>query len=1063
MQVRLDMLVGDYVRNADRASKATMGIATAAAKPTSALQRVKDASADVGRTIVTAAGLGAAAMATWGVGAFAAGAAFNTLQQAAGSALVTVLGSAEAASDQMEELVSWSRTSPFPRQLWIEAQQMLLGFGMEAERVVPTLAAIQDGVVAVGGSAQSIREVVQILAQVQSTGTITAETLNQLALRGVDAATLIGDSMGRTAAQIREDVSSNALDAQTFLVTLTDSLQDRFEGAAEGLRTTWVGAYDRIKGATRDIGSILAEPFIDPAGGGAAVVWANDVADMLRALEAAMRPAMEVLRDRAEPAVQAVSDAMQRLAAAIRDVDMVALIDRVSDAAPAFAALGAAAAAAGSASVLAALNLGGLAAAINPVSAGLLTLAAVSPELRTALMDLAAAFAPLIPPLTDLAIELAEVATTAAGPVAAVLSALVPLITGLAVAITPVIQVVGALATGIAAIPGPVLAAVASLGALLLLIHQLRAFTGALAIAGALVSGLDAVTGAAGRTTTALAGAKLGFIGLAAGAVLVGLDMLMSKLSDTAKELERVRSVNVGGLVDDLERLGRTGQVIGDLKDLFGEGSDGVDQFRDSLNVATASWWSWSDSINRSINEMSAADDRFEKLDSAMAQLVSTGHDADDVFQSLIDTYDLTDDQVQQLIDLLPQFNREAERQGAAAEEAADGVDVLTEAEAELEEQTDATIRSLKDLADELRAQTDPVFASVRAMQDLEEKQRAYNDALEEYGEGSTEANEAAMAWLESQVKAVDAAGDLADVTGGTLPHELRLMAEEMGISSDAVDWLESQLDDLGDTADSTRDAIQSANGDITTSTGRMQVENALAYEGMDRDQARVVTALIGRVEELIAAGWSYEDAIKQVSAESNIQTALIDQGFKDAAAAGREFSDDYPATITLTGDDEVTRQLNSVQSLINSIDKDVKIGIRYQVSGDPRSFMPQGGVAVPYSRGGRVGGPMGAGDVVPAMLTPGEHVWTPDEVQAAGGHAGVEAMRAATLAGATSHARSVTAAPSASPAAASPTHFTASAVIDLGEGIQRRVDIAFDQHDSELSRAISAGIGAHR
>src|SRR5690606_41126804 len=110
----------------------------------------------------------------------------------------------------------------------------------------------------------------------------------QLGARGIDAAALIGQAFGKTAGEIREDISSGALDAQVFLTTLVDQMTRRFGGAAEGLRTTWLGALDRIKGATRDIGSVLAEPFIDPRGGGALVRWGNDLADVLRAVEAAL-------------------------------------------------------------------------------------------------------------------------------------------------------------------------------------------------------------------------------------------------------------------------------------------------------------------------------------------------------------------------------------------------------------------------------------------------------------------------------------------------------------------------------------------------------------------------------------------------------------------------------------------------------------------------------------------------------------------------------------------------------------------------------------------------------
>ena len=79
-----------------------------------------------------------------------------------------------------------------------------------------------------------------------------------------------------------------------------------------------------------------------------------------------------------------------------------------------------------------------------------------------------------------------------------------------------------------------------------------------------------------------------------------------------------------------------------------------------------------------------------------------------------------------------------------------------------------------------------------------------------------------------------------------------------------------------------------------------------------------------------------------------------------------------------------------------------MNIAFRYTSSGDWRDYLPTGGTYVPYSTGGPVGGPMGAGDVVPAMLTPGEHVWTRDEVSAAGGHSAMEALRSAVLSGQT-------------------------------------------------------------
>jgi hypothetical protein len=108
-----------------------------------------------------------------------------------------------------------------------------------------------------------------------------------------------------------------------------------------------------------------------------------------------------------------------------------------------------------------------------------------------------------------------------------------------------------------------------------------------------------------------------------------------------------------------------------------------------------------------------------------------------------------------------------------------------------------------------------------------------------------------------------------------------------------------------------------------------------------------------------------------------------------------------------LSGDQAVIDRAKAVKRWLEGIQRTVTISFNYTANGDWRDFLPRGGASVPYSTGGPVGGPLGAGDVVPAVLTPGEHVWTRAEVDAAGGHDAIEAMRSAVLAGQTRFAQS--------------------------------------------------------
>src|SRR5690625_1696863 len=237
----------------------------------------------VGRTLAVAGG----AITGLGVAALKTGTDYNTLQQRSRAALTTLTGSAEEANAQMDKLDDFAQNSPFAKQVFIEAQQQMLGFGIEAKKVIPYLGSIQDAVAATGGSNQDIAELTRIFSTIQSSAKITARDLMMFGDRGVDAAQLIGSQMGKTGAEIREEITAGTLDAGEALDALSAGMDERFGGAAANVKETFDGAVDRVKAAWRDLGSTLATPLVDPQGGGLLIDFFNALADAMRAFEAA--------------------------------------------------------------------------------------------------------------------------------------------------------------------------------------------------------------------------------------------------------------------------------------------------------------------------------------------------------------------------------------------------------------------------------------------------------------------------------------------------------------------------------------------------------------------------------------------------------------------------------------------------------------------------------------------------------------------------------------------------------------------------------------------------------
>jgi tape measure domain-containing protein len=1028
MSVKLSLVVGDYVKGADQAARATRGIATAAnavSGSQKALNELRKTGAQLATTMGAVGAVGIGTLAGMTTQAISAGVAYNSLQQTAGSALETLLGSAEAATAQMEELAAFAKTSPFPRQLWIQAQQTLIGFGVEAEKVVPIFQALQDGVVAVGGSAQQIEEVILILAKLSSTGKLTGEDLNQLAERGIDAATLVGDAWGLTAADIRESISAGTVDATEFMDTLVAQLGIRYAGAAEGLRETWVGALDRVKGATRDVGAAIAEPFIDPQGGGAAVEWANEMADALRAFESILKPAIAVLRERAEPAFQSAAQAMDRFGEAVKDVDIIAILDSLEGAAPILIGFGAAAAAAGSASALSAIGMGGLGAAISPVAAGILGLATASPAFRDALMDMLAAIAPLLPALVKLGVQIGEGLTLA-------IDSLMPFV-------EVAIGLVGGMISMFAALPEPIQQAAIAIGVF------------------------------------AFALKKLGLVGI----ILTGIGYIataVSTISDSSAEA----SIDVNTLAQDLkdfQLLGRTFKLqetdISGVTGPIQSALDKIEEFEsehdgirsglsetftatEDLVGITQEWVDEQGNLNHVFRTGSQDSQAFisavDTLDKAMVELVAGGMDAEDALALVAEVYGLSSRELELLLPLLDEYNVEADRQGEVNQQAADE-------QAAFAEQVGISVAALQELAAELRAQVDPVFAAVRAMQGYEQAQRDYNDAVEEHGAGSAEAVEAEMALVEAYLTAADAAGAMAKATGGELPPELIAAAEAAGLGEEAIALLEEQFYNTRDAGQEMGEDLANVNADLSTETGRMAAKNGLELAGMEAEYASLVLSWKRSVDALMGSGMTYAEAIAFVAQDSGVATSDIAAGFGAARDAGMEFSDAYPAEIYLEGYDKTRQQLKSLGQAIHDVPSYKRVVIEYSQQG---LNAPSG--EQEFATGGRVlGGSRSQGDVVHAWLTPEEHVLTPEEVDAMGGHAGVEAMRAAALAGKTMFAQSGSYMPSMAAASVGAMEMFATIPVDLGEGISQVVRVKLQSHDRDLRRAVMSGRGAAR
>lgn len=439
--------------------------------------RSAKASLQVAATAAAATTVGVAAL---GKNTLSTGLAYNAMQQNANAALKTMLGSQKAVNEQMEKLGKLAQNSPFSKATFISAQQQLIAFGVEVEKVIPLLDAMQNAVAASGGGSQQLADLAFVVAQIKAAGKITGQDLIQLGQRGINAAEIIGKAFGKSSAEVKAMISKNQIDADQAIDALTKGMMEKFGGATDAIKKQWSGAADRIKAANRDIGADLGKMFIDPAGGGRAVEWGNKLADVLRTFQKRLREAQGDIEDFLSPAFKNISKGLDAANNALKKFDAAragAQLEKLTSYTPLIG---------GTTAALMAFALqpipviGQLASAMGPLTVGVAALIAASPELRKAGGAFGEAFKPgekilasTTKQLADLAIQLIkdlspalESGAKGLGTFLTNISPLAPALVSVLSALAPVVTAGAELASAFANLPTPVLAAVVALAAL---------------------------------------------------------------------------------------------------------------------------------------------------------------------------------------------------------------------------------------------------------------------------------------------------------------------------------------------------------------------------------------------------------------------------------------------------------------------------------------------------------------------------------------------------------------------------------------------------------------------
>ena len=758
------------------------------------LGRSAKASLQVAATAAAATTVGVAAL---GKNTLSTGLAYNAMQQNANAALKTMLGSQKAVNEQMEKLGKLAQNSPFSKATFISAQQQLIAFGVEVEKVIPLLDAMQNAVAASGGGSQQLADLAFVVAQIKAAGKITGQDLIQLGQRGINAAEIIGKAFGKSSAEVKTMISKNQIDADQAIDALTKGMMDKFGGATDAIKQQWSGAADRIKAANRDIGADLGKMFIDPAGGGRAVEWGNKLADVLRTFQKRLREAQGGIEDFLSPAFKNISKGLDAANNALQKFDAAragAQLEKLTSYTP---LIGGTTAALMTFALQPIPVIGQLASAMGPLTVGVAALIAASPELRKAGSAFGEAFKPgekilasTAKQLADLAIRLIkdlspalESGAKGLGTFLTNISPLAPALVSVLSALAPVATAGAELAAAFANLPTPVLAAVTALAALHGPLGPLVSkFTDLGATSGRVITNLVAQVQDMGTVWTGVEKSTAGVGAALASNIVPAAKNVSNELKtfgpaaqNAGNALTEVgkASANAGTGVFKLSTLaknagsalaGAFGALLSPANLALGavtllaaafsaysqkqaEVTQRVEEYKETLDRTTASVTAHTRELVRSKAEQ----------DGALAAYVALGGAADDYVRAVAG-----EGEAMERVNKTLASKREELKQNELAERAgAPGVALYSGATKELKENVSKASESLRDQSEELQRAQDETRKSTSEAERAVEAERQRQQAIDKATDAIRAQNAAQGSLVDAQLRNIDASDRL--------------------------------------------------------------------------------------------------------------------------------------------------------------------------------------------------------------------------------------------------------------------------------------------------------------
>lgn len=168
------------------------------------------------------------------------------------TALSVLLGDQGRANVMFEELKQFAVTTPLMFKDLASGAQTMLGFNIEAEKVVPTLKAIGDISM---GDAQKFQNLTLAFSQMSATGKLMGQDLLQMINAGFNPLTEMSRKTGKSISELKEEMSDGAISAEAVADAFMSATREggKFHGMLEKQGKNIGGVMNTLSGAVDDM------------------------------------------------------------------------------------------------------------------------------------------------------------------------------------------------------------------------------------------------------------------------------------------------------------------------------------------------------------------------------------------------------------------------------------------------------------------------------------------------------------------------------------------------------------------------------------------------------------------------------------------------------------------------------------------------------------------------------------------------------------------------------------------------------------------------------------------